>query len=411
MAFKESSKMDQQIQFIQEVLTEEFTFTSLCNAYSISRNTGYKLLKRYHLEGFDAFKERSRKPLSNPNTTCDLIIDKIIFWRRRKEKNRWGAKKIRVKLLEELGEDATPSVTTIHNILIRSGDIKPRKKRRVVTPANPKFDPESSNEIWSIDHKGHFELGNRKRCHPLTVCDSYSRYLFLAKGQYNETFAGTRSELRRLFREFGQPTYLHSDNGTAFASIQSPCGYGSLSYWLIDHGIQPLFSDPGRPTQNGRHERMHRDLKAECCCPSSKDLRVQNRKMNGFRYEYNEVRPHEAIGQQLPGRFHEASRVAYREKVESAEYDTNLIVRKVCQNGALRWRSHEWVSISSALAGKYVGLQVLAENTYAVYYRSNCLGMFTDGVDIVRGEYYRLKSDRDLPPRQRDEASRRRSKS
>lgn len=398
--------MDQQIQFVQEALSEKYTMSSLCIAYGISRSTGYRLLERYRQEGEGAFVERSRRPANTPHSTSEALIVRIKFWRLRKDKNRWGAKKIRVKLVDEFGERATPSVTTIHNILVREGLVERRKTRRVVKPLRPRFDPEHCNEIWSVDYKGHFELGNGRRCYPLTVCDSRSRYLFLAKGQYSETYQGTRKELRTLFREYGQPEYLHSDNGTAFASIQSPCGYGSLSYWLIDHGIQPLFSDPGRPTQNGRHERMHRDLKAECCCPSSHDLRSQNRSMNAFKYEYNEVRPHEGIDLELPGSYHVRSNSPYQEKVAPAEYGPEKIIRKVCQNGALRWRSYEWVSISNALAGKYVGLEMVTDNTYAVYYRSNCLGMFTDGVDIVRGEYYRLKSDRDLPPRQRDEEAR-----
>jgi transposase InsO family protein len=406
MAFKSESVMDQKREFIRDYLSEEYYFSSLCESYGISRTTGYKLVGQYNGGGFDGLLPRSSRPGVLANSTDELIVAKIVWWRMKKKKNQWGAKKIRVKLVEELGDGETPSVTTIHNILVREGLVVSRKKRRQVKPSFPRFDPERCNEIWSIDYKGHFQLGNGKRCYPFTCCDSYSRYVFVITGQYGETFKGTQSELIKLFREYGQPEYLHSDNGSAFGSIQSPCGYGRLSYWLIDHGVLPVFSDPGRPTQNGRHERMHRDLKAECCRPPNYDLRSQNRSMNKFTVEYNEERPHEGINMQLPALIHEHSLVAYTDKVKPAEYESTYTVRKVSGNGAIRWRSYEWISVSRSLAGKYVGLRQYDDHSYEVYYRGVCIGSFTDGEDVYNGKYYKLESDRDFPHRKRDEQSR-----
>lgn len=408
MPFKSNSAMEQKHSFIRDYLTDQYIFSSLCEAYGISRQGGYDLVKRYEAEGEDCFLPRSKRPLSNPNATPQWMIDRILFWRRRKKKNRWGAKKIRVKLLEEYEENAVPSVTTIHNILIREGEVKVRKRKQRLEAQAPVFDPEECNEIWSVDHKGKFYLGNGRRCSPLTVCDSKSRYLFLAKGQYRETYLDTRKELEKVFREFGLPEYLHTDNGSVFASSQSPRGFGQLSYWLLDLGIVPLFSDPGCPSQNGRHERMHRDLKAECCSPARKDLRSQNRWMNEFSEEYNEIRPHEALGQQTPSSVHEFSLRSYPAKIEEPVYGSEMMTRKVASNGVLRWKSHEYVTVSRALAGKYIGVKPLPGRVYEIYYRGECLGYFQEGEQVERGRYYLLNSDRHLPERYRDRGIRRR---
>ncbi len=204
MPFKSSSDMDQKQSFIRDYLTEEWTFSSLCQAYGISRRAGYDLVNRYEADPEHYHLRRSKRPLTSPWGTDSEMIERIKFWRNRKEKNKWGAKKIRAKLVEVHPELTIPSVTTIHNILVREGLVKRRKRRRQVVAQHPVFDPTVCNEIWSIDHKGKFYLGNRRRCSPLTVCDSFSRYLFTATGQYQETWRGVRQVLRRLFREYGK---------------------------------------------------------------------------------------------------------------------------------------------------------------------------------------------------------------
>ena len=400
--------MEQKHSFIRDYLTDEYTLTSLCEAYGVSRQGGRNLIRRYEQEGESCFSPRSKRPHHSPNQTPEWMIDRILFWRRRKKKNVWGAKKIQAKLLEEYLMEVVPSVTTIHNILVREGEVKPRKRKRKVEVQKPVFDPVACNEIWSMDHKGKFYLGNGKRCSPLTICDSKSRYLFLAKGQYRETYKDTWRELERAFREFGLPQYLHTDNGSAFASIQSPRGFGRLSYRLLDLGIVPLFSDPGCPSQNGRHERMHKDLKAECCSPPRADLRCQNRCLNEFSVEYNEVRPHESLGQRTPASIHEPSRRSYPSRIEEPVYGADMITRKVSTNGVLRWKSYEYVTISRALAGKYIGVKPLPGRVYEIYYRQECLGFFQEGEQIDRGRYYLLNSDRHLPERYRDRGVRRR---
>ncbi len=412
MAWKMQTEMDQKISFIRDYESGDYYFNSLCLAYGISRQTGYSLVRRWKSEGEGAFSERSRRPHGHPWQTSDELVNFIIRWRhggniKKPKRVKWGAKKIRVKLVEKFGAAHAPSVTTIHNILLREGEVLPRTKRRAVVAQQGEYAPQCCNEIMTVDYKGWFLLGNQKRCYPLTICDAYSRYIHLIQGGYREHNHDVLKALKKIFREWGQPLHVLSDNGSPFASIQSPCGYGYLSYWLIDHGIMPLFSDPGRPDQNGRHERMHRELKAECCKPSSSDLRVQNRRMNSFRCYQNEVRPHEGIGQQLPSTLQVVSPRPYRERVPAPEYDQEQMrTKKVCANGAIRWGSYEWVSISNCLKGKYVGVKQIGPQTHEIYYRGVNLGYFREGEDIVRGNYYRLISDRDIPARYRDRQSR-----
>jgi len=376
MPWKNDTTMDQKISFIREWESGKYYFNSLCKAYGISRQTGYQMISRYKEGGFKSLAARSCRPHNSPSSSCGAIVESVKRWRKKKE---WGAKKIRVKLLEELDSELVPSVTTIHNILIRECLVVAKKRRRKVAPSNPVFDPERSNEIWTGDYKGSFLMGNKKRCYPLTICDSYSRLIFDIQGQYRENTANVKSVLRKVFRSWGVPKYFHTDNGSPFASIQSPGGYGHLSYWLIDHGIHPVFSDPGRPDQNGRHERMHKDLKARCCKPPSFNLRSQNRRMNAFAKEYNEERPHEKLDMLVPAKVHQRSEVEWKERVKGAEYDTDMLVRKVTKNGAVRWGAYEWVCISRCLYGRYVGLRKLGNRVWEVFYRNVSLGYFLEG--------------------------------
>lgn len=391
--------MDEKVNFIREWESRKYDFKSLCHAYGISRPTGYRIVRRYMKEGFKSLLPGSRRPHGHPSASTEELVSKTKDWRNSKG---WGAKKIQVKLIEELGLDSVPSITTIHNILVRESLVIPKKKRRKVVPSNPVFEPEGCNDIWSADYKGSFLLGNKSRCYPLTICDSYSRLILSISGKHQESSAHVQETLTRIFKAYGLPKYFHTDNGSPFASVQSPCGYGRLSYWLIDHGVHPVFSDPGCPSQNGRHERMHKDLKARCCKPAAYNLSSQNRRMQAFVNEYNEVRPHESLDMSYPARIHEYSSRVWTGKVASPEYDSDMIVKKVCKNGAIRWGSYEYVMVTSSLHGKQIGIRELGNRVWEVFYRDYSLGYFTEGEGCSRGKYYDLDSGNDLSGRRRD---------
>ncbi len=397
--------MDLKIMFIRDYLSEEYTHTDLCDRYGICRQTGYNYIEEYKVGGMEGLQEKSRAPHTRATKVTSVIREKILVHRRQPGRTKLGARCIRIKLLEDFDSEKVPSWSSIHRVLVEEGLVVKRKKKRPLYPMNTKNDPSSVNDIWTIDYKGHFELGNGRRCHPLTVCDSKTRFLLLNKGHYRETVENVKKELIGLFKKYGKPKYLLSDNGSCFASPQSPCGYGSLSYWLIEHGIQPIFSDPGCPGQNGRHERMHRDLKAYCCYPPCKDLRAQNRKLNEFKHYYNYERPHRALDMAYPGSLYVPSSRKYSKDITPYDYGSGFYVRTVNKGGSIRWGGEEWVMISQGLAGKEIGLKELGDNGFEVHFRDENIGFFELDDWIIKGRYYRLTSARDLPARKRSTTS------
>jgi len=363
MPWKDKTMMEEKEEFIKEWLSGQFTITELSRAYEITRKTAYYLINRYDEFGNEGFLLRSRAPVNHPNRTTESIELAIVDLR--KAHPRWGAKKFHKLLQKDFNLDVIPSIVTIHNILQRNGLVLPRKRYRKVKPVYPIFDPENCNEVWSADYKGKFLMGNKKYCHPLTISDSRSRYLFSAKGMYREDFKSAQREFKRVFREYGIPYQMHTDNGSPFGSVRAIQRFTKLSYWFIELGIMPVFSDPASPQQNGRHERMHKDLKGECANPSSYNLSSQQRKLNHLVQEYNELRPHEALEMETPASVHEYSTRTFPEKILHYDYPPHLEPKYVTLNGALRWKSKFWVYIAQGLAGKHIGMEELGEGIYS----------------------------------------------
>jgi len=392
MPWKETTTMEQKVEFICEWNSGNYTITELCNAFSISRPTAYRLIARYEKFGIKGLVEHSRAPINHPNRTKKEVVDKILFLKGKH--SGWGAKKIRILLFNDHLEDEIPSVVTIHNILLKNGLVCPQKRIRRVKPVSPIFDPQECNEVWSADYKGKFRMGNRKYCHPLTIADSKSRFVFTAKGHYRETFKMAKAEFTKVFRQYGLPKQIHTDNGSPFGSVLSIQRFTKLSYWFIELGILPVFSDPAHPEQNGRHERMHRDLKASCASPSSYDMKSQQRVLNSFVKEYNQVRPHEALGMQTPSKVHQWSTTPFPERIIDYTYPSSFIVRFISRNGAIRWKSYYWVYISTSLLGKYVGLEEIGNGVWKVFYRSVFLGYFEEKSINKKHETIRLYADK-----------------
>jgi transposase InsO family protein len=376
MPWKETTTMEQKIEFICEWRTGKYTITELCKNFEISRPTAYKLISRFEEQGFEALREQSRAPVKHPNATSEYIIDGILNLK--KKHKHWGAKKIRELMFKDFTQQEVPSVVTVHNILKKNGLVCPQKRMRRVEPVYPIFDPKSCNEVWSADYKGKFLMGNKVYCHPLTIADSKSRFLFTAKGHYHENLRSAKAEFTRVFRTFGIPRQIHTDNGSPFGSVRTIQRFTQLSYWFIELGITPVFSDPAHPEQNGRHERMHRDLKAACAKPSAYDLKAQQRRLNQFVREYNHIRPHEALDMKTPADIHDFSTRPFLERIPDFDYDTDHKVLKVTKNGSIRWKSYYWVYVTAALMGKYVGIQETGNGIWRVFYRNVFLGFFDE---------------------------------
>lgn len=383
--------MKEKADFIKTWQSGDYTVTELCNAFNISRTTGHKLIKKFKKNGIKCFYTKNKKPLSCPHKTPPNVEKAIVNFKL-KHKN-WGAKKIKILLSEKFKQQLIPSVTTINNILNRNNLVKKRKKRPYrIIKTNPKFDPPTCNEIWSADYKGKFRLGNSRYCYTLTICDSKSRFLLAAKAHYRPNFDAVKAEYIRVFKEFGMPQYLHTDNGSPFGSMQSVQRFSKICYWLIDLGIHPVFSDPGCPQQNGRHERMHKDLKAECANPPASTLRKQQVLLDQFIYNYNNIRPHEALNMITPFKAHKTSNKQFPSKIVPYDYPYDFKVLKVSKNGSIRWGAYHWVFISGAATKRYVGVKEVDNGIWKVYYRDVFLGIFDTKKINTKEQYLKLSN-------------------
>lgn len=370
--WKETSVMEQKEEFILYWKSGSYSITELSEIFEISRPTSYKYIERYEKYGLPGLLEMSRRPRNIPTKTQPRIEKEIL--KLREKHPRWGAPKLLVLLEDKFPNENLPKVSTVNLILKRNGLIKERRKRKKVEPVHPIFDPLKPNEVWSSDFKGKFRMGNKIYCYPLTVADSYSRYVFTAKGMHSGTMKNCKPVYIDIFRNYGLPEQMHTDNGAPFAHINSLGRLSKLSVWFMELGIKPVFSDPASPQQNGRHERMHRELKGEATRPPGYSLQAQQRKLNAFVKEYNEIRPHEALEMKTPQSVHLKSERKYPEKVEKWIYPKEVQKRYVSKNGAIRIGKNNWLFITTALAGKEVGLEDLGNKIYRLYFREFFLG-------------------------------------
>jgi len=364
--------MEEKASFILEWESGESTVSDLCVSFGISRTLAYRYIARYLLQGIDGLKEQSRAPRRVWNRTSKEVEDAIVEWRRKRP--RLGPLKLQEKLRKRQRAGKLPAVSTIALILKRYGLVKKRRRVRRIREVHPIFEANAPNEIWSVDFKGEFRMGNMRYCYPLTVMDAYSRYVLAVVGMHRPTFEGTKAVFQALFRKHGLPKQIHSDNGEPFASAVSLSRLTRLAVWFMDLGIEPVYSDPGHPEHNGSHERMHEELKAEATRPPGYSLGPQQRKFDAFRRDYNEERPHQALGQRKPKEFYSNSPRRLPRKIQKWNYPEGMSVKYVCRNGAIRWGGSKWVVVSTTLIEKYVGLQEMAKGKWRVYYRDKLLG-------------------------------------
>ena len=363
--------MDQRTQFIADYHRELFTVVDLAHRYRISRKTAYKWIDRFAEGGPLALGDRSRRPQSCPHETPADLIDAILELRRHHP--RWGPKKLRRILSQRLPTRAWPARSTIADLLQRRGLITPTRRRRTPThPGRPETAMTTPNETWTADFKGQFKTRNGQYCYPLTIADGCSRYLLACQGLRSTEIALARPVFLRLFREYGLPERMRTDNGVPFATTALG-RLSTLSVWWIRLGIVPELIEPASPQQNGRHERMHRTLKAETTRPPAANLQAQQVRFNLFRVEYNDARPHEALDQDTPASRYQPSRRPLPPRLPALEYPGHFEVRLVSRNSGIRWKKH-WVCVTHTLAGEYVGLEEVDDGLWDVYFGPVKLG-------------------------------------
>jgi len=367
--------VDERLQFIEECKSAEWSMAEVCRRFEISRKTGYKWLKRYEAGGVNALRDGSHAPHHNPRQVQEKVEDAIVEARGRHP--HWGPVKLRAWLNRIEPEIDWPAPSTIGEILRRHGLAVPRKQRARATPSSqPLRHAQGPNLVWCADFKGWFRCQDGTRCDPLTITDGYSRFLLRCQAAKHPDLWYTKPLFDATFREYGLPETIRTDNGAPFASVGID-GLSELSVWWIKLGIRPERIQPGKPAQNGRHERMHRTLKQETARPPRANLREQQNAFDLFREEYNFCRPHQALQGRTPAECYQTSLRPYNSRIREVAYPDHFDVRYVSEGGQMRWQGSK-VFVGRALIGEPLGLEPFAEGQYKVWFSFCELGVFDE---------------------------------
>jgi putative transposase len=381
MPWKEHGVIEERMRFVAEFGSGDWDMAELCRFYGITRATGYKWVDRHEGGGLEGLQDRSRAPLDHPNAVSPEMEDLVIA--ERSQHPHWGAPKIRARLLRDPTGLTVPAESTIGEILKRHGLTVNRKRRRPTRVASqPLAHAGAPNDVWCVDFKGWFRTTDGTRIDPLTLSDAYSRFLLRCQALHAADTFHAKPVCEAAFREYGLPRGLRSDNGAPFGS-NGESGLTRLSVWWIKLGIVPEHIAPGKPQQNGRHERMHRTLKQATAAPPAGHRRAQQQRFDQFREEYNHQRPHEALGQQTPAAHYQPSPRVYPERLREVEYPCGWEVRRVSPGGQIRWRADS-VFVSHALDGEPVGLEPRPEGGWRVWFSFYEVGVLEAGAMRIR---------------------------
>jgi len=385
MPWKETCVDEERMRFIVALKQGGWTMTDLCAEFGISRKTGYKYLDRYSAGGIKGLKDQSRAPKNQPRAVREKLVELILEARR--EHPNWGARKLLAALAGRYPQiQDWPHPNTFGRILKRNGMIKKRKRRRKKVQLFPLSHVLDPNDVWCVDYKGHFTVGNGKRCDPLTISDAYSRFLLDCKAVPKTDTKSAQEVFTAVFKEYGLPNAIRSDNGSPFASSQSLAGLSRLSVWWLKLGIQLERIEPGKPYQNGRHERMHWTLKQETALPPRSSLELQQLAFENFKREYNYERPHEALKNRTPSQLYKPSNRSFPDKIEVA-YPTNMETYVVSDEGTIRYGTLR-VFLSSALRNEPVGIEEISERHRRIHFASATIGV----LDAFTGNLLQYKN-------------------
>lgn len=373
MPWKECSKMDQKLKFIARLLDGE-EMASLCREFSISRKTGHKIWKRYKDSGIDALTDRSRRPYKQANQ-LPFQIEKLIV-SIKKERPTWGARKIRERLKRQFPDIKLPAKSTVHAVLHRNGLVNKRKKIRYKAKGTFLSNVNQPNQLWCADYKGQFLMGNKIYCYPLTITDYSTRFLLACDALETTKEQYAFSVFESAFKEHGIPDAIRTDNGVPFSNVQAFFGLSRLSVWWLRLGIKIERIQPGKPQQNGRHERMHLTLKKETTKPPGNNTLQQQEKFDSFIQEYNFERPHEGIDMKYPGDLYRSSKKQY-EGIPDIDYplhDKTAIVTS-CGRICIEGRK---INFSKVFAGQKVGIRQIEEKIWQVSFMNYDIGFFDE---------------------------------
>ena len=367
MPWKESCHVEERMKFVARLRSGE-RMSDLCREFGISRKTGYKFLQRFEQLSVVGLANQRRAPQHIPHRMSEEVAGLLVGLRR--EHPTWGPKKLRARLLEVSPSLSIPAASTIGEMLKKRGLVSPKRPRsKALVSYSPLCHARAPNDVWCVDFKGQFRLGNGRYCYPLTITDAYSRMLLTCEGLDDTCSQGARRAFTETFRSYGLPKAIRSDNGAPFASA-GLAGLSRLSVWWLRLGIQLERIEPASPQQNGRHERMHRTLKAETTRPAGANMLQQQERFDRFKEIFNHERPHEALGQQVPANFYENAARGLPEKPQTPKYPLHDLELEVRRSGHLyipgSGRSSGAFYLSSALADERVGLREIDDECWLV---------------------------------------------
>jgi putative transposase len=379
MGWTETCAVEERMRFVVAIEKREESFAAICRQFGVSRRVGYKWLQRFEEEGACGLIDRSRAPRHHPQAMTQEIAERCLEVRRTHPS--WGPLKVRAYLERKAPATAWPAASSIGELFDREGLTVKRKLRRRSPPSSAPFAHcGAANDVWCIDFKGWFVTGDGKRCEPLTITDAHSRYLLRCQALPRTDTEHVWPVLDAAFREYGLPLCLRSDNGSPFAS-RGAGGLSRLSVKLIKAGVTPERIAPGKPQQNGRHERMHLTLLQDVASPPARSMREQLKRLHEFQRHYNEDRPHQALGNATPADCYQLSSRRFDGILRSPEYG-DQDVRRVRCNGEIKLDG-KFVYISEALVGEPVGLAE-DEHGWTVTYGPIMLGIIAHRDDHLR---------------------------
>ena len=370
--------MDERLRFVARLLEGE-KMAVLCREYDVSRKTGYKLFSRYKEQGFEGLTDRSRRPYRQGCRLSEAIESLIVGLKR--EHPSWGAPKIREKIRRKNLEIQLPAISTVHAVLHRHDLVNRPRRRRYKAEGTPLSTTRRPNDLWCADYKGEFMLADKRYCYPLTITDFASRYLLSCEALSTTKEHYAFAVFERVFKDFGLPKAIRTDNGVPFASPNSLFGLSKLSVWWLRLGIEIERIKPGNPQQNGRHERMHLTLKKEATKPAAKNLLQQQGKFDRFIEIYNQERPHQAIGMHYPAELYTPSPRSYRGigELEYPFHDRTITVTN-CGRICIGKRK---INLSTVFAGQNVGVKEVSDKIWLVSFMKYDLGFFDQELGTV----------------------------
>ena len=388
MSWEEFNKLDQRKEFAIRAMTERISFSELCNEYGISRKTGYKWKQRFCENGYAGLSDLSKKPHKHPSQLSEDTIIQIV--QLKQAHPNWGARKIQTLYEKANKTKDVPSESSIKRIFDKAGLVKKRRIRRVPEGQNTlrqMIQPLELNDVWTVDFKGWWYCEGKEKCQPLTIRDEISKHIHEIKLLQTQKTEPVKEVFQTVFKKYGLPKVIRSDNGSPFAAPNGILGLSRLSVWWMSLGILPDRITPGCPQQNGGHERMHPDLKREIQLKQRGKLTFIQTVIDEWRQEYNNIRPHESLGMQTPAEVYKRSERKYNGDIDELIYPIGFERRKISSDGMIKFNNIK-IAITSALAGYYVGLNYIDSHRMSVWFNEFLLGE----IDTRTYSFYAIKN-------------------